>query len=101
MIRAYRQIEERRKNLERAEASLVESEEALRLVRLRYRNSLAPIVDLLDTEALLQKARAERIQAENDLQMAIAELYYQSGMLTESILAGSETGKATESPDRN
>jgi outer membrane protein TolC len=86
VIKAYRQIEEKKKNLQRAEASVKEAEEALRLVRLRYKNSLAPVVDLLDTEALLQKARAERIKAENDLQMALAELYYQSGILRESIL---------------
>ncbi len=84
--KAYRRVEEKRKNLERAEASVREAEEALKLVRTRYKNSLSPIVDLLDTETLLQKARAERIEAENDLLLSIGELYYQSGILVDYIL---------------
>ncbi|NOY39069.1 MAG: TolC family protein [Nitrospirae bacterium] len=78
---AYGRVEERRKNLELLRAALKEAEEARRLLEVRYENSLARIVDLLDTQTVLDRTRARLIEAEKDYSVSIAELYFQSGVL--------------------
>ncbi len=78
---AYIRVREMEQNLSLSRALLTEAEEALRLVRLRYENALAPLVDLLDTQAVLDRARAGQAEADNAYLNAIAELYYQSGIL--------------------
>jgi outer membrane protein TolC len=83
---AYQKVRERQKKLELSRAALKEAEEAMRLVRIRYENSLSPFVDLLDTQVMLQNARAKVVEAENDYSAAVAELYYQSGELLSEFL---------------
>ena len=74
-------VEEALKNQELAAAALGTAEEGKRLIELRYRNSLSPIVDLLDAQANLDHARAVRIARMNDYRLARANLSYQSGSL--------------------
>ncbi len=83
---AYQKVREKQKNLELSRAALKEAEEAMRLVRIRYENSLSPFVDLLDTQMMLQNARAKVVEAENNYSRAVAELYYQSGQLLSELL---------------
>ena len=80
---AYTRVKEKERNLFLSRAVVKESEEALRLVRTRYENSLAPMVDLLDTQTMLDSARAELAAAENEYLNSIVALYYQSGILLE------------------
>lgn len=82
---AYERVMEKKKELELARASLREAEEALRLVERRYENSLSPMVDLLDTQVMLDTARAKLVDAENGYFASLAELYYQSGILMKMI----------------
>jgi len=82
---AYARVREKAQNLSLSESVLTEAEEALRLVRIRYENSLAPIVDLLETQALLDAARAQLAEARNEHLNAVAELYFQSGIHIETI----------------
>ncbi|NOY64118.1 MAG: TolC family protein [Nitrospirae bacterium] len=82
---AYERVMEKKKELELARASLKEAEEALRLVERRYENSLSPMVDLLDTQVMLDTARAKLVDAENGYIASLAELYYQSGILMKMI----------------
>ncbi len=82
---AYIRVKEKETNLSLSRASVKEAEEARRLVRTRYENSLAPMVDLLDTQLMLDMARARLVEAENDYFSSIAELYYQSGILLQKI----------------
>lgn len=82
---AYERVMKRKKELELARASLKEAEEALRLVERRYENSLSPMVDLLDTQVMLDTARAKLVDAENGYIASLAELYYQSGILMKMI----------------
>jgi len=84
---AYIRIREREKKVSLAKTALADSEEALRLVRTRYENSLAPLVDLLDTQLMLDNARAGLIKAENGYMNSIVDLYYQSGMLLKTLIA--------------
>jgi len=83
---AYIRIREKEKTVFLAKTALADSEEALRLVRTRYENSLAPIVDLLDTQLMLDNARAGLIKAENEYVNSIVDLYYQSGMLLKTLI---------------
>jgi len=82
---AYIRVIEKEKRLSLARAVLKESEEAVRLVRVRYENSLAPMVDLLDVQMVLNSARAGIVNADNDYISAISDLYYESGTLLKTI----------------
>jgi outer membrane protein len=82
---AYIRVREKEQDLSLSEAVLKEAEEALRLVSIRYENSLAPMVDLLDTQAVVDGARAQLLEAENEYLDAIADLYYQGGILLKTI----------------
>jgi outer membrane protein len=84
---AYIRIREKEKTLSLAKTALADSEEALRLVRTRYENSLAPMVDLLDTQLMLDNARARLIKAENEYMNSIVDLYNQSGMLLRTLIS--------------
>lgn len=78
---AYLGVEEARKNAELAASALDSAEEGKRLVEIRHRNSLAPIVDLLDAQTNLDHARAAHIARMNDYRLARANLSYESGLL--------------------
>ncbi|UCD34830.1 MAG: TolC family protein [Nitrospiraceae bacterium] len=88
---AYTRVQENEKKRELSAAVLMEAEEALKLVRVRYENGLAPVVDLLDTQLILDAARAGVVEAENEHLNALAELYHESGMLLEAV--GSQADK--------
>jgi len=83
---AYTRVKEKEQNLSLSRAVLTEAEESLRLVRIRYENSLAPMVDLLDTMLVLNTVRAQMVEAENEYLNAIAVLYYESGMLSKTLI---------------
>jgi outer membrane protein TolC len=87
---AYTRIKEKEQTLALARAILEEAGEALRLVRARYENALAPMIDLLDTQVMLNTARAQLVEAENEYGNAMAVLYYQSGMLSETFIQNQE-----------
>jgi outer membrane protein TolC len=84
---AFQVTEARRRALEaetrltaRADA-LVDAEEAQRLTRLRYENGVTTLVDLLATQTLLDRARADLAQARYDLSVSRAEVLQAAGML--------------------
>jgi len=82
---AYTRVMEKEQNLLLSSAIVDEAQEALRLVRVRYENSLASMVDLLDTQVMLNNSRAGLITAESDYISSIADLYYQSGILLNTL----------------
>jgi len=82
---AYLAVEEAAKNAELSQAALKAAEEGMRLVEVRYRNSLAPLVDLLDAQSNLDRARAAFIARTNDSRLARANLSYQGGSLLEDL----------------
>ncbi len=84
--RAYLNVKEKEKALELSKAELASAEEALRLVRLRYKNSLSPLVDLLNAEVATEAARARVVQAESEYHEAVVELYYQAGILLKELV---------------
>lgn len=82
---AWLSVEEAKKNLELSEAALRSAEEGERLVRLRYENSLSPIIDLLDARLSLEGARADRVMRKNALSTALLNLSFQAGTLLEDL----------------
>ncbi|HMK56366.1 MAG TPA: TolC family protein [Dissulfurispiraceae bacterium] len=82
---AYLNAEEARKNEELAGSALKTAEEGKRLVELRYQNSLAPLVDLLDSQANLDHQRAAYIARSNDYRLASANLSFQGGLLLQDL----------------
>ena len=71
--------ESARRRLDVAVTALERAEEALRIVRERYGEGLAMIVELLSTEAAFTKAQANQVQAVSELWLAEAGLDLASG----------------------
>ncbi len=78
---AYLAIGETRKNVELAGSSLATAEEGKRLIESRYRNSLTPLIDLLDVQMNVNRARAALIARKNAYVLAIVRLMYESGTI--------------------
>jgi outer membrane protein TolC len=77
--RAWLALGEASKRLEIATATAAAAEEGARLVKARYENHLARLVDLLDAQAALDGARADRARAENAVRQSRASLEFASG----------------------
>jgi len=89
---------EAREGLKIADETLGVAEEGQRLVRIRYENGLSTMVALLDTQAALNRARAERTRSAVDLAAAVAELHFSSGLLLELIEKAEGTPTAMAAP---
>ncbi|MDA8388339.1 MAG: TolC family protein [Nitrospiraceae bacterium] len=85
VFRAYQDVGEAAKSLDFAKAELASAKEGRRLVELRYKNSLSPIVDLLDSEVMVESARTEAIMAQNNLMEKYFNLGFESGRISEFI----------------
>jgi outer membrane protein len=82
---AYLSVEEARKNVDLAHAALKNAEEGKRLVMSRYENSLSPIIDLLDVQLNLNRARATAVARENAYKLAVISLGYESGTIMKDL----------------
>jgi len=78
---AYLAVEEAGKALELSNARLVSAEEGARLLKVRFENSLATIVELLDAQTSLDMARADLVEKKGNYLRSIAELEFASGLL--------------------
>jgi outer membrane protein len=85
VFESFLSVEEAQKNAELAIASLATAEEGQRLVRLRYENSLSPLVDLLDAQVSLDQARADVIVRKKEEQLATLKLCFESGILFQEL----------------
>ena len=74
-------VVEAQKNLELASSALKTAEEGKRLVLKRWENALSPMVDLLDAQVNLDKARADVVKTTNDYKIALISLSFESGIL--------------------
>lgn len=82
---AYLSVEEAKKNIDLAHAALKSAEEGKRVVVSRYENSLSPIVDLLDVQLNLNRARATAVARENAYKLAVINLGYESGTIMKDL----------------
>ncbi len=84
-------LEEAGANLELAREALKTAEEGTRLVQMRYENAFSPIVDLLDAQIALDRARAGLVARENEYRIAILNLGWESGTIFKDLgIAGEE-----------
>lgn len=81
VIQAHLSVEEATRRVEIARAAVAAAEEGTRLVKSRYENQLARMIDLLDAQTALNGVRADLVRAQNDLQHSRAQLEYASGGL--------------------
>ena len=91
IFQAYSELNEAEKNLALSRAELESATEGNRLVQTRYKNSLAPIVDVLDSQTSLDAARAGVIEAENGYLQKYFRLEYESGKIIDFIDTLKET----------
>ncbi|MDA8086024.1 MAG: TolC family protein [Nitrospiraceae bacterium] len=82
---AYQDVQEAQKSLDYARAELASAREGRRLVELRYKNSLSPIIDLLDSQTMVDSARTRSIEAQNNLLEKYFNLGFESGRISEFI----------------
>lgn len=82
---AFLVMEEAKENVELSRSALKTAEEGKRLVKVRYENSLSPIVDLFDAQVNLDHARANLTARENEYRIAIVSLGYESGTLLKDL----------------
>jgi outer membrane protein TolC len=61
------------------------AEEGRRLVKARFENSLAPLVDLLDVQLSLDQSRANLVLRENEFWLAVVRLSYESGTIIQDL----------------
>jgi outer membrane protein TolC len=85
LYEAYLGVEEAEKNLELARSAVQTAEEGRRLVRTRFENSLSPLVDLLDAQLNLDRARATLVVSENEYALSKFVLSYESGTILEEL----------------
>lgn len=84
---AFQVTEARRRALDAEErlaaraAAVTEAEEAQRLTRLRYENGVTTLVDLLASQTLLDRARADLAQARHDLSVSRGQVLQAAGVL--------------------
>lgn len=69
--------------LRSAEERIKASQEVLRVMQVRYRNGLARMVDVLDAQTELDRARLERVQALNACHKAYIDALYGAGLAQE------------------
>jgi len=54
-------------------------------VQMRYENSFSPIVDLLDSQVVLDRARAGLVARENEYRVSILNLGWESGTILKDL----------------
>lgn len=82
---SYLRREELGKRLEVARHMVLEAEEGVRLIRKRYENSISLLVELLDAQTALNRARTELATLEADYAAAWARLQHAAGTLVKEI----------------
>jgi len=82
--RAYLQAHSSWKRIQVARASVTQAEEALRIIGNRYKSGLFTIVDLLNSELALQRARTNKFRSIYDYKVARARLALAAGTLDQN-----------------
>jgi outer membrane protein TolC len=81
--KAYLQSQSAWKRIDVAEASILQAQQTVRILKNRYQNGLLPLVSLLDAELALQQSHTHHVQALHDFKIAVVELTLAAGTLNE------------------
>jgi outer membrane protein TolC len=82
---SYLRREELGKRLEVARHAQLEAEEGVRLVKRRYENAISLLVELIDAQTTLNRARTDVATLEADYAVAWARVHYSAGTLLKEI----------------
>lgn len=80
-----------------AREAVAAAEEGVRLVRARYENQLAKMIDVLDAQSALDGARGGQVRAANDLRQSQADLEFATGTLLPWAMQGLAQNQQGES----
>ncbi|SNZ03876.1 Outer membrane protein TolC [Persephonella hydrogeniphila] len=84
VFKAYKELNTARNKLKAAEENLKYAEEVLKITEKRYKNQMASMIDLLDTQTMYDQIKFEKAKATYDANISLLELKYQSGKLKEN-----------------
>ncbi|MBK3331907.1 TolC family protein [Persephonella atlantica] len=84
VYKAYKELQTAIDRLNTAKENLKYAEEVLRITEKRYRNQMASMIDLLDTQTMYDQIAFEKAKATYDAEISLLELKYQSGQLKEN-----------------
>ena len=85
VYKSYKELITAKTKLKAAEENLKYAEEVLKITEKRYKNQMASMIDLLDTQTMYDQIRFEKAKATYDAQVSLLDLKYQSGKLKENI----------------
>lgn len=83
---SYLRVQEAKEKLEVAKNAVKEAEETFRLIRIRYDNNLATMVEVLDAEVALFTAKASLVNAKTSYFEAVGKALYESGIFLKTVL---------------
>jgi outer membrane protein TolC len=81
VYQAYANLQTAKEKLKTAEQNVVWAEEVLKITETRYKNQMATMIDLLDTQTMYDKIKFEKAKATYDANIALLELMFQAGAL--------------------
>ncbi|WP_457640021.1 TolC family protein [Persephonella sp.] len=84
VFKAYKELLTAKDRLKTAEENLKYAEEVLKITEKRYKNQMASMIDLLDTQTMYDQIKFEKAKATYDAQVSLLELKYQAGKLKEN-----------------
>ncbi|NPA53913.1 MAG: TolC family protein [Aquificae bacterium] len=95
VYQAYANLQTAKEKLKTAEQNVVWAEEVLKITETRYKNQMASMIDLLDTQTMHDKIKFEKAKATYDANIALLELLFQAGALEKEVLE-KENNEITE-----
>ncbi len=84
VFKAYKELLTAIDRLKTAEDNLKYAQEVLKITEKRYKNQMASMIDLLDTQTMYDEINFEKAKATYDAQISLLELKFQSGQLKEN-----------------
>jgi outer membrane protein TolC len=78
--------EEAEKRLAVARASFLDAEEGVRLITKRFANSLSTLVEVLDAQTALNRARSSVVENETGYALATARVWFNAGIFLQEVM---------------
>ncbi len=81
VFQAYANLQTAKEKLKTAEQNVEWAKEILKVTETRYKNQMATMIDLLDTQTMYDKVKFEKAKATYDANVALLDLLFQAGAL--------------------
>ena len=78
--------DEAAKRLAIAQGAVSQAEEGVRLIGKRFENSISTMVELIDAQSALNRARANLIEGESNYALANGSVYHAAGTFLKEVL---------------